>query len=333
MKTLKDLGEFHLVEGLLKQIYLPDSKLLVKPGDDAAVWQVSPEKALVYTVDALVESVHFTRKTITPWQLGWKSVAVNLSDIAAMGGNPIAILVSLALPAETEIEWIDKVYRGIKDICDLYEVEVIGGDVCGSRTNIFISITAIGEVHPNHVKTRSGAEEGDKVLVTGFLGDSALGLQALMREMPDETTKYAIQSHLEPVPRITEGRFLSRFQQVSTMMDLSDGLAFDLNRLVKMSGVGANIEKSRIPINPDSAVVASVLKADLLELACTGGEDYELIITCREHGVEELLKEWKKTSDLPLTVIGEITAQSEGCMISDENGLSRSFQANGFDHF
>lgn len=299
--------------------------MLVDTGDDAAAWKVGETTELL-TTDTMVEGVHFTRET-TPWRdLGWKSLAANISDIAAMGGLPKYALVTLGLPPETEVEDISEMYRGMLDIANAYGVLLVGGDTVRSDS-VFITISLTG-VHPGQPMVRSAAQVGDEVAVTGPVGCSAGGLK-LMLESPQasgEAADYLRQRHRRPEPAVAEGRILAD-NGVCAAMDVSDGLADDLSKLCCASGLAARIHADQAPVHP---LLKEVFPENAAELALRGGEDYVLLFTA----APELMR-----SVLPLlsdgaAVIGETVAGAPGQVtVVDSSGAETAAGRGGWDHF
>ncbi len=333
---VSDLGEFGLIELLAGMVDgAPDNKtaagqqLILGIGDDAAAWQGDGLIQLA-TVDSLIQDVHFTLET-TPWEdLGWRALAANLSDIAAMGGIPKYALISLGLPGDTEAEDIMALYRGMLELARRFGVVLVGGDV--SRAPLLvINITIFGSglsADKGQLLTRSAARPGDKVAVTGYLGGSAAGLELLKNRLQfdAEVTASLKQAFLRPEPRVVEGQTLVK-NGVRAAIDISDGLVADLGHICQMSRVGARVETDRVPVRPS---VAASFGDRALEMALAGGEDYELLFTARARMVSEV----KKKITCPVTVIGEITADNEGkVVLLDSAGQPFRLASGGWEHF
>lgn len=339
------IGEDGLVERIRR--LLPRSRqALVGIGDDCAVLRPSAGKDLLLTTDLLVEQVDFTKQTTTPFRLGRKAMAVNLSDIGAMGGLPRAALVVLALPPETDSAFVDELYRGLQKEGAQFGVEVIGGDLSASST-LMIGVTLVGEVEPGRAVTRSGAKPEDRIWITGRLGASAAGLAALRAgfrlqgdrvEAPFELSAdlekaihAALERHLCPVPRVREGRALATASVVSAMIDLSDGLATDLANLCRESSVSARIREDRIPVDPAASVVAQHLGRDAMAMALGGGEDFELLFTSSALPTEII----RLFSDgQSVTEVGEVQEKEagRGCLLVQRTGNEVPL-TGGYDHF
>ncbi len=303
-------------------------QLFLGIGDDAAAWYVDSSIQLA-TVDSLRQGVHFTLETMDWPDLGWKALAVNLSDIAAMGGLPRYALVSLGLPEETEVENVLEFYRGIVELACRFGVAIIGGDTDHSPL-IDISITVIGTTRgPDQpVLTRSAAKVGDKVAVTGYMGGAAGGLEMLTKHLQfgSKATDSLGQAFRRPYPRVEVGQILVD-KGVRAAIDISDGLIADLNRICHKSCVGAKIEVDRVPVMP---AVKANFGARALELALSGGEDYELIFTAGS----EIIDQVKASTSCPITVIGEIIADGEDeVSLVDGHGRPVRLTKAGWEHF
>lgn len=304
-------------------------------GDDCAVLAPAPGAALVATTDMLLEDVHFRRRWAEPADIGWKALAVNLSDIASMGARPRWALVALACPETTEDEEVEAFFEGLLALAAIHEVTVVGGDTSASPGGWLVNITLLGETtHPPAL--RSAARPGDVVAVTGPLGKAAAGLAVLEAPQAPPGIDPAVlarltESHLRPRPRVAEGQWLAASGLVGAMMDLSDGLATDLGRLVTESGVGARIEIERLPVDADTRRVGDALGADPLAWATGGGEDYELLLTCPAAAFERLAKGLAASAACRPTPIGEIVAAGT---VQYVDGRGREVAVHGgFEHF
>ncbi|MBA7469401.1 Thiamine-monophosphate kinase [subsurface metagenome] len=330
---VSELGEFGLIDLLAEMVAGSQNKetrqkLILGIGDDAAAWRGDTSTQLA-TVDCLIQDVHFSLD-ITPWHdLGGKALAVNLSDIAAMGGIPKYALVSLALPDNTEVEDVTALYQGMIELSQKFDVAIVGGD-SSSAPLVIITITIFGSTtgQDKPVLTRSEAKVGEKVAVTGYLGTAAAGWEMLTRKLrfDPEATACLEEAFLRPYPRIAEGQLLVA-QGITTAIDISDGLISDLNHICKASQVSARIEIERVPILP--AVKAS-FGDRAQELALSGGEDYELLFT----GSAETIEKVKATVSCPVTVIGEITVdKTNKTTIVDKRGNPVKIDKTGWEHF
>lgn len=333
MMKLSELGEFGLID-VIQRIaeksrnprYNSWRQLLVGIGDDAAAWQ-SGNYIQLATIDTLVQDIHFDLSVISWRELGWKAMAVNLSDIAAMGGIPEYALISLALPGELEVENISAFCQGMVELADKFEVAIAGGNLASSP-NVVITITVTGRSKDNRILKRSTAIPGEQIAVTGFLGLSAAGLKMLQEKtkLDDETTDILRQAHLRPTPRIKEGQLLLQ-QGVNAAIDISDGLVADLDHLCQASKVNAKIDIDKVPVHP-------LVKAnfpDYQELALSGGEEYELVFTTDKVTMEKV----KRALDCPVSVIGEITDENLPARVTLVNSKGNTVTPTkaGWEHF
>lgn len=329
---VSELGEFGLIKRLSQ---ISDSSkgwkgrwgqhIVIGIGDDTAVWR--SQGLELATTDTLVQGVHFTLDTTTWRELGWKSLAVNLSDIAAMGGIPAYALVSLALPGDTEVEDVIQLYKGIGEVADRFETVIAGGNISYAPLAV-ITIALVGVASNNHILTRSAAVPGDLIAVTGYLGSSAAGHYMLSNHLrfDAKTTNFLRNAHLEPFPRVFEGQSLAR-HGVRAGIDISDGLVADLTHICEMSRVGACIEIEQVPIHP---LVKSTFPERCLTFALSGGEDYELLFTANRKTIEGL----KEEISCPLTILGEVTTDKVGQVtVLDAKGSPLSIDKKGWDHF
>jgi len=304
-------------------------------GDDCAILSCAPGTLLVATTDLLLEDVHFRRRYTEPADIGWKSIAVNLSDVASMGARPRWALVALACPASTTLEEVEAYYAGALALAGEHEVAVVGGDTSSSPAGWLVNVTLLGEATGAPL-LRSGARVGDVIAVTGALGRAAAGLAVLERPaapagLDPETLAEVTAAHLRPRPRVAEGRWLGEATGVTAMMDLSDGLTVDLGHIAEESRVGARVEIGRLPVAASARRVADRLGQDVLDWATGGGEDYELLVTCAPADFPRLSEGLRAATGTPLTRVGEITPAG-GVSFVDAGGRARPV-ARGFEHF
>jgi len=331
---INEIGEFGLIESIKKDCITSLKGVVKGIGDDCAVFHSSPGRVLLLTTDMLAEDIHFLRNTITPHQLGWKAIAVNLSDIAAMGGRPLVALISLAVPAQTEVEEIKELYRGMSDICGLYGVNIVGGDTVASPDNLIINVSLVGDANEQEVLYRSGARPGDKIYLTGTVGDSSAGLSILRHEIsaPESLRGHFIKAHNEPEPLIETGKMIAGSRLASAMIDLSDGLLSDLGHICEESEVGALLDRTTIPLSQELKSLAAHAGFDPLDFALSGGEDYGLLVTVPEANSREFERAYKKKRLTPIFMIGAIR-QEAGIRITNADGSVEELAPKGFDHF
>jgi thiamine-monophosphate kinase len=332
MKVSK-LGEFGLIELLADIVDRTKNpkdnswqRLLIGIGDDAAAWQVDDVMQLA-TTDSLVQDTHFDLNIVTWKELGWKAIAVNLSDIAAMGGVPKYVLISLALPGELETDNVSSLYQGMAEIASQFGAAIVGGNIAAASKTI-INVTVLGSLKSVSALTRSAAEPGDQIAVTGYPGLSAAGLKMLKQnlKLDAETTQLLRRAHLKPMPRVNEGQILLR-HGVKAAIDISDGLIADLTHICQASKVGARINQNALPIHP---ALRNNFKSDYLQLALSGGEDYELLFTASS----QIINRVKKAMPCSVTVIGEVIQEKPGQVaIIDAEGKNIPWQKAGWEHF
>ena len=334
-------GEFELIGWIKEQFEVPEGILGI--GDDCAVIPQRDGVETLVTTDMLVEGVHFLLEDIDPYSLGWKSAAVNLSDIAGMGGKPVGSFLSTALPKSVPDSFTEEFIRGYKDISDRFNCPLLGGDTTASKDRLCISVTVLGSCGVGQSLKRSAAQPGDLVCVTGTLGDSAAGLRIILEDVRaaalmehpdrksydaprrDEYERMLVERHYRPVPRIAEGLKLAATTGVNACMDISDGIGSDLRHILEESGAGARVNVRSLPLSAELRAVCARRGWDPAELALDGGEDYELLFTCRPG----------TPVSIPHTVIGEIITSPEGTKQGDPviiwEGSDRDY--TGFHHF
>ncbi len=330
---LEDMGEDGITEFLAQKYKRADPRVIKAIGDDTAVIKEGAGMALLLTTDTLTEGTHFRKDLTTPFLLGSKALAVSISDIAAMGARPLFYLVSLNMPVGTEGTFLKGLYRGIDKQARRFGLTLTGGNLSRSKS-ISITTTLMGEAPADEVVYREGARAGDEIFVTGHTGDSALGLQMLKKYGPGAIKKgplrRQVRKHLEPLPRVDLGRELASRKIATAMIDTSDGLLLDLCRLCKSSHVGAAVEADRLPLS--KALERSGKKA--VEMALTGGEDYELLFTARPEKATEVLTLGRDPGIL-ITRIGRVLPAKRGVFALDRAGRKINIRAGatGFRHF
>ena len=328
---ISQMGEFGLIERIRASLGTLQQGAVVGIGDDTAVIEVASDDLLLFTSDTLVENVHFKWDYTSSRQLGWKALAVNISDIAAMGGNPTYCLVSLGFSKDKETSSLDELYEGLKEVASLNGVGIIGGDLVHSSV-FFVTISLLGRAKRGEIILRSGAETGDLIYVTGELGTAAAGLACLERSsfsIGRSVKEPLIERHLKPSARLKEGQEIAKKGIASAMIDVSDGLASDLTRLGKESDKGAVIWQEELPVAPSSRALAEMLKEPFLKWVLYGGEDYELLFTVSADK-RKLVQE-----DLcfPCSLIGEVVDKREGISIINKRGTRTRIEGRGYDHF
>jgi len=312
MTKIKDIGEFGLIDRIAKKSKNRD--VLVGIGDDAAV--VKTKGLQVLTTDCLVEGDHFRREWFTPKQIGMKAIEINVSDVASMGAIPKYVLVSLALPRDIDVEFVEGMYKGMWKVCDKYKIEIIGGNMTHSE-NIVISITLTGEAEKKNLSLRNGAKPGDLIFVSGYLGNGKAGLR-LFQEKLDGFEKVR-KKYLEPKAQLKTALKVAPY--VNSMIDVSDGLAPEVKHICDESKCGAIIYKDKIPINDEIRGVAKNLGEDEYDYALYGGEDFELVYTVSKD----------KLGKVKGFLVGEITKSK--CVMLSINGKEEEILKSGYDHF
>ncbi len=336
MISLKEIGEFGLIDDIKQLFNSKTASLALGIGDDCAVMKHGEGMVSLITTDVLAEGVHFDRNYFTPFQLGMKAAAVNISDIAAMGASPKYILTSLAIPKNIDYIFIKKFYNGIKKCCSRFGIELIGGDTSSSKQGLFISVTVIGEACDGEYITRSGANPGDMVYVTGTLGDSAGGLETLRQNpaIDENRREYLVKRHIETAPLVDEGLFLVASKAVTSMLDVSDGVGSDIKRICDESCVGAEILLNRLPVSKQlvSAFPHFNLRGlSVYDLALSGGEDYELMFTVKPEKAKSLEDKYKKRFKQKISPVGVITSGKKVVAIS-KSGEKKPI-TSGYNHF
>ena len=336
---LLDLGEFGLIDRLTKNISLVQPSTIKGVGDDAAVIASDSEKVKLVTTDLLSENIHFDLMYVPLKHLGYKAVAVNLSDIYAMNGTPQQITVSMALSNRFSLEAIDELYAGIRMACKRYDVDLVGGDTSSSHAGLFLSVTAIGEADKEKVVYRNGAEENDLIFVSGDLGSAYIGLLLLEREkqvfqvnpnmQPDfDGVDYLLERQLKPEPRKDIIEMLHELDiQPTSMIDISDGLASELHHICTQSHKGCIIYEEKLPIDPLTYQQSAELSIDPTTAAMNGGEDYELLFTVKQSDYEKLKER------LEVTPIGHIADEASGLQLISKQGVVYPIKAQGWNHF
>lgn len=329
--VLSHLGEFGIIERIKNLIASPVSDVQIGIGDDAAVFTTHPECQTVITTDALVEDVHFDLSYTPIESIGWKLIAVNLSDIAAMGGIPKNVVINLALTETWSRKRIDLLAQGIADCCKQYSCDLIGGDTVRSLNSAFFSATVTGEVEPECCVKRSGAEAGDLICITGVLGKAKAGLQFLSSYPREKDMEKAVNHFLYPRPRVKEARILVKEADIHAMIDISDGLASEINHICASSEKGCIVYADKIPVAKELKKITKKNDNPLFFEALQSGEEYELLFTLSEESFKKLKEKNLYTNNL-ITVIGEITNKTEGThLLYDRKKVA--MPTRGWNHF
>ena len=330
---LSEIGEFGLIDrfapGFLE--HLPAG--VVGIGDDAAVIERPGQESLLVTIDTLVEEIHFLREKVSPHDLGEKSLAVNLSDIAAMGGTPTSAFLALALPESIDVEWIDEFFAGLRALGMREGVSLLGGDTTRSPGPVVITIAVLGTAPPAHIKRRSMAQPGDIVCVTGDLGDSGGGLRVLLEALErGEEERSLVERHHRVRAHLREGRWLGAQGGVHAMIDVSDGIGSDIRHIMEQSSCGASLALERLPVSVALRSAAQRHGWELMELVLSGGEDYCLLLTVDPQAIGALSRAFVREFGRELDAIGTVTSDP-GRLELLLDGRSAQLRGHGFDHF
>ena len=331
---LKDIGEFGFIDKISQGCLIRSDNIIKAIGDDAAAFYTDSGLVSLITTDLLVERVHFLRSATDGFNLGYKSLAVNLSDIAAMGGTAKEAFISVAIPEDCSIDFLEDLYRGIKDLAATFKVNILGGDTTSSVVDLIINISVTGSVPKEELLLRNAAQPGDIIFSTGFLGDSRAGLHMILNNIPTDSKmlKALFQSHILPRPFLHEGRFLSAQNGVHAAIDVSDGLSSDIGHIAKESHVGVRLVADKIPVSENLIYFCRKFDFNSAEFAFTGGEDYTLLCTVSPEHADDVAEKYLKTFNSPLYPIGKIT-NSGKMEIVDSSGRVKGFKPEGWDHF
>ncbi|HSF17325.1 MAG TPA: thiamine-phosphate kinase [Vicinamibacteria bacterium] len=344
---LSELGEDGFLRELEKRLAAPAASVSVGVGDDAAVVSLPADEQLILTTDALVEGVHFERTTLPPRFIGRRAVAVAVSDIAAMGGELVSVLLSIAVPRELEVEMLWKLVDGASERARGLGGSLVGGNLSRISGPMVVDVTACGSTLSRRVLCRSGARAGDALYLSGKIGASGVGLELLkkgvalgasgelivpeaLRTGPISLAEVCIRAHIDPEPRIALGRNLNRRQAATACIDVSDGLVIDLARLCRASSVGARIEETALPLSPGVLAWEREWGRDPLSRALQSGEDYELLFAVRD---EDRLAGLRQPGEPELTRIGEATSETDRLEIVRRDGSVETLRPAGWNHF
>lgn len=325
----------HRIHKFLQQEGIQTPGVTLGVGDDSASFRPRTGYEVLVTCDCLVEGRHFLPNRITPLDLGRRAMVVNISDIGAMGGQPLYALVSLGLKAETPVADVEAMYRGFLIELNSFRASIIGGNLTKTEDAIFIDITLIGEVEQGKLMLRSTARTGDLILVTGHPGQAAAGLKLLSRLPLTENLREhpLVRAHTTPSHRAKEGQAIARSGYATAMIDTSDGFLGDLGHICQESGVGAVLTQEKFPISDDLRQAAVKFKLDPYKLFLGNSDDYELIITCLPDSVSQIRSAIAEVSDVPVTEVGRITDEAENIQLILADGTRHRLTPAGWDHF
>ena len=330
---LGEIGEFGLIARIREIVARQRGDVVLGIDDDTAAVRVGSE-VLLLTTDALIENVHFRFDYFEPSEVGWRLMAANLSDVAAMGGTPLFALVALALPKTIPVEHVKGIYAGAVDLADRFGVAIVGGDTTGSPRDGFLSLTLVARAPDGCFARRDRARPGDVLAVTGHLGGAQAGLNVLLGrgELDSASFPAVVERHKRPWPRVDEGKFLVHEMGVDCVIDVSDGLASEVGHLCRLSGTGARVEAERVPLHPETVRVAEHLGEDPLDYALHGGEDFELLFCVPAERWDALAAAWRERFETPLTRVGQIVDPAEGLTLVSPDG-TQALTPRGWDHF
>lgn len=332
--NLKEIGEFGFIKKISKGCLIRPDTIIKGIGDDAAAFVTEPDYLALITTDLLVERIHFLREALSGFDLGYKSLAVNLSDIAAMGGTAREAFVSIAIPEDCQLDYLEEIYNGIKNLAAKFDVNVLGGDTTGSKIDLIINIVVYGIVSKKELLCRDAARPGDIIFSTGFLGDSRAGLHLILNKIAADTEALTslLKAHRVPEPHLREGRFLARQRGVHAAIDTSDGLSSDLGHIVEESRVGARLFADKIPVSQALKDFCDRFDFDPIDYALAGGEDYTLLCTTAPPSANRITNAFEKEFNRPLFKIGEITAEKQITLLYPD-GSTKPLSPTGWDHF
>jgi thiamine-monophosphate kinase len=337
-ETVAQIGEFGLIRRIRDLLEKEGAKppgVTLALGDDTASFLPREGYELLVTCDSVVEGRHYLPEFTTPFELGRRAMAMNISDIGAMAGRPLYGLISLGLKRDTEVAHVEQMYRGFIAELDPFGACIIGGNLTASGNGLFVDITLIGEVETGKRVQRSTAKPGDVILVTGHPGESGAGLRILMLagSRPELRLHPLIKAHLSPSHRAREGAAAGRTGYATAMIDTSDGFLGDLGHICEESGVGALLFAGTFPVSENLKSAAEILAEDSLDLFMAGSDDYELIITCPWNHVAQIRAAVASSFSGPVSEVGRVTEREKGIRLIQTDGTEREIRAAGWDHF
>lgn len=345
--NLSDLGEFGFIDRISGILNTADERVIKGIGDDCAVVRLTDDRVQVITTDAFVENIHFLTDRIAAEQLGHKCLAVNLSDVAAMGAEPTFAVVTVASPASRDAEYLTRMFFGIRALADRFGVTIVGGDMTSSQRDLMISITALGEARADEIRYRSAAHPDDVLFVTGVIGESGAGLATLLddthaRQMRQETLDALRSRHLTPEPLMGEGRWLARYtgpvgERVGAMLDVSDGIASDIRHICRESSaqhgapIGVRIDEAELPITATLAEFLDRTGGDPIQYQLQSGEDYALLFSAPESTADDLMDRFRAEFATQIARIGIFTGDDRYILHRCDG--SEYPLSGGHDHF
>jgi thiamine-monophosphate kinase len=332
-RGLSALGEFGLIDRIRQAAKPTRPWVETGIGDDCAVLKLTADRRLLVTTDMLIDRVHFMRGRLTPGQLGRKALAVNLSDIAAMGGEPLAAFLAMGLTADLDEGYVMQLRDGVLACAAEHGVDLLGGDTVASRSDLTLCLTVLGQAGADEVIRRSGARPGDRILLGGRVGDSAAGLHLILGkpgQVSDSGRAQLLASHLEPRPQLALGRLLATRHLATAMIDVSDGVLLDLAHICQESGVGAELDADALPVSEAARELAGSAGLDARDWALGGGEDYVLLLCVAAPRLAETVALARRELSLPLYEVGAITAA--GLRVR-RDGVWRESPPVGYDAF
>ncbi len=332
--NLQDIGEFGFIKKISRGCLIRPQNVIRGIGDDAAVFTQDCNEVTLLTTDLLVERVHFFRHKTSGFDLGHKALAVNLSDIAAMGGTAGEAFVSIAIPKDCSIDYLEDLYMGMKTLAAKFDVNILGGDTTRSEADLIINISVTGSIPEKEILCRNTAEHGDMIYSTGLLGDSKAGLYLILNDIKADSKELneLLNVHNLPVPHLKQGRFLASQKGVHAAIDVSDGLSSDIGHISTESNVGVHLFYEKIPVSKNLKHFCQRFHKNPIEYALTGGEDYTLLCTISPDKADNIARRYLKEFNKPLYLIGEITDSTRMELIYP-NGKIKNLSPSGWDHF
>lgn len=331
--NLKHFGEFKFIDLIAPLCSLRKEGVIKGIGDDCAVVELDNSRYLLVTTDLMIERIHFSKSFMSPEALGRKALSINVSDIAACGGVPRDAFISIAVPEDLDIEYLQDFYRGIRQIALEHEVNVLGGDTTGSKADLVINITLTGVVKKTELLLRNNAKSGDLICITGTLGDSSAGLAILQSNasLPHAIESRLINAHCDPRAQVLEGRLLAQSGACNAAIDISDGLSSDLAHICKQSDVGATIYESKLPMSDELKAASKALNSNASNFALNGGEDYVLMAAVKLSQFVRLQTAFQENGS-EIYAVGEFTDNGEMKIVL-ESGEVKDLVRKGWDHF